>query len=162
MDQIDIVTDALDVARRGGHAQKARADVIALKLVVADQGFESVDRALHVSVGLPQEWLALKHGRRPDPEAHHGHGEGAIAAARAIANVFVFQHGHAHARPYSCSNTATRMPGCSFSRVWAVAIPVKPPPTMATSTVASPWSGGLRSYGPYSASQRDSGDWGSE
>src|ERR1022692_1380860 len=54
------------------------------------------------------------------------------------------------------------MPGCSFSRVWAVAIPVKPPPTMATSTVASPWSGGLRSYGPYSASQRDSGDWGSE
>jgi hypothetical protein len=31
---------------------------------------------------------------------------------------------------------------------------------MATSTAASPASGGFGSYGPYSASHKDKGDWG--
>jgi hypothetical protein len=69
MRQVDIVPDAFHVAGRGGHAQKPRTGIVALKLVVADRGFQSVDGALHVGVRVTDESLALEHGRRPHAQA---------------------------------------------------------------------------------------------
>ena len=45
--QFDVVPDALDVARCRRHAQETGTDVMALKMVFPDEGFEAVHRALH-------------------------------------------------------------------------------------------------------------------
>ena len=52
---------------------------------------------------------------------------------------------------YSASSTAIRTEGSRSSSASAVQRPVYPPPTIATSTSASPWSGGASARAPSAA-----------